>query len=125
MENVDLVHIDRYESFHLTRQDNNLCNLKESGGGISVFLKEGINYKIRYDLNVMSPYMETLFVEVNYDNINYLIDILYRVPNTNVNCFFDKLNELIEPIKNSYELIIAGDFNIYLLKDNIYSSYKF
>ena len=38
-ENLDLVHIDGYESFHLIRQDNNLNNLKEFGGGISVFKK--------------------------------------------------------------------------------------
>ena len=118
-ENLDLVHIDGYESFHLIRQDNNLGNLKEYGGGISVFVKEGINFKIRNDLNVVLPYMEVLFVEVNYDNTNYIIGIVYRVPNTNVKCFIDKLNELIEPIKNNFELILTGDFNICLLKDNI------
>lgn len=114
-DNVDLVHFEGYESFHLIRQDN---DLKETGGGISVFVKEGINFKIRNDLNVMLPFVELLFVEVNYDNTNYMIVIVYRVPNTKVDHFIDKINKVIEPIKNNFELILTGDFNICLLKDS-------
>ena len=44
------------------------------------------------------------------------------MPNTNVNTFTEKLNEIIEPIKNNFELILTGDFNICLLKDNIQST---
>ena len=115
-DNVDLVHFEGYESFHLTRQEN---NLKETGGGISVFIKEGINFKIRNDLNVMLPYVEVLFVEVNYDDKNYMVGIVYRVPNTKVADFVTKINELIEPIRNNFELILTGDFNICLLRDNL------
>ena len=62
--------------------------------------------------------MELLFVEINYDNTNYMIVIVYRVPNTKVDHFIDKINKLIEPIKNNFELILTGDFNICLLKDS-------
>ena len=62
--------------------------------------------------------MEAIFIEVNYNNKLYLVGITYRVPNTNVNSFIDKINGIIEPIKNKYEVILVGDFNICLMKDN-------
>ena len=118
-DNVNLINFEGYDSYHSIRQTNNDNNIKQNGGGISVFIKEGIEYKIRNDLNVVLPYVETLFVEVKFANKTYMIGIIYRVPNTNVELFIDKVNELIEPIQNKFELIITGDFNICLLKDNI------
>ena len=47
-----------------------------------------------------------------------MIGVIYRVPNTNVNEFIEKLNGIIEPIRNNYEVTLIGDFNICLMKDN-------
>ena len=47
-----------------------------------------------------------------------MIGVIYRVPNTNVNTFNETLNRIIGPLKNSYELILVGDFNVCLMKDN-------
>ena len=66
----------------------------------------------------MLPYLETLFLEVTFNNKLYMIGVVYRVPNTNVNTFNETLNRIIEPLKNNYELILVGDFNICLMKDN-------
>ena len=60
--------------------------------------------------------METLFVEVKYNDKNYMLGIVYRIPNTNVDSFINKINEIIEPIRNNYELVLTGDFNICLLQ---------
>ena len=68
-DNEDNAEFVGYEPFHLCRKNDN-ANIKEGGGGISVFIKEGIRYKSRYDLNVTLSYMETLFVEVKYNNKN-------------------------------------------------------
>ena len=119
-ENAENAEFVGYEPFHCLRNNEN-ANVKEGGGGISVFIKEGINYKIRHDLNVTLSYMESLFIELKYNNKNYMIGIIYRIPNTNIDCFINKINEMIEPIKNNYELVLTGDFNICLLKDNNYS----
>ena len=117
-DNVDRVIFKDYNDVHLLRPIDEQFDFKESGGGISVFIKEGINYKIRDDLTVILPYLEAIFIEVNYNNKLYLVGITYRVPNTNVNSFIDKINGIIEPIKNKYEVILVGDFNICLMKDN-------
>ena len=117
-DNVDRVIFKDYNDVHLLRPIDEQFDFKESGGGISVFIKEGINYKTRDDLTVILPYLEAIFIEVNYNNKLYLVGITYRVPNTNVNSFIDKINGIIEPIKNKYEVILVGDFNICLMKDN-------
>ena len=92
--------------------------MKDKGGGISVFVKEGIDFKVRNDMNVTCPYMETLFIEINVSGKKYLIGTIYRVPNTNVNDFNNTLNELIKPVSNDYEFVLMGDFNICLLQEN-------
>ena len=93
-------------------------DLKECGGGISLFIKEGLCYKVREDLNVILPYLETLFIELTFNNKLYIVGVIYRIPNTNVNVFNEILNEIIEPLKNSHEIILVGDFNVCLMKEN-------
>ena len=66
----------------------------------------------------MSPYLEAIFIEVSYNNKIFLVGVTYRVPNTNINSFIVKINGIIEPIKNKYEVILVGYFNICLMKDN-------
>ena len=117
-DNVDRAFFEDFDKYHLLRPIDDQFNFKESGGGVSVFVKEGINYKVRDDLNVMSPYLEALFIEVNHNNKLYLVGVTYRVPDTNVNSFNERINAILEPIKNNYEIILLGDFNICLLKDH-------
>ena len=121
-DNVNLVNFEGYDGSHIIRPVDNNFDLKEKGGGISIFIKENLQYKVREDLNVILPYMETLFIELTFDNKLYLIGVIYRVPNTNVHVFNETLNGIIEPIKNSYEIVLVGDFNICLMKDNNHSN---
>ena len=66
----------------------------------------------------MLPFIETLFIEVKNNDKTFLIGVVYRVPNTNVGMFNETLNKLIEPIRNNFEVILVGDFNICLMKDD-------
>ena len=52
---------------------------------------------------------------------NYIIGLVYRRPNEDIDIFNVTLNNLIEPIRNKNEVILLGDFNIDLLKDNNFS----
>ena len=47
-----------------------------------------------------------------------MIGVTYRVPDTNIKSFIDGINTILEPLNNSYQIIIMGDFNICLLKEN-------
>ena len=43
---------------------------------------------------------------------------IYRIPNTDISSFIEKLNEILEPLKTSSELILLGDYNINLLNED-------
>ena len=116
--NVDLVKFDGYNGSHIIRPVDEHFDLKEHGGGISIFIKDDLCYKVREDLNLVLPYIETLFIELSFGDKLYIIGVIYRVPNTNINSFNETLNGIIEPLKNNYEIILVGDFNVCLMKEN-------
>ena len=54
----------------------------KSGGGLSIFIKDNINYKIRNDLKYQSEDSEMLWVELTRDNSffekNLVVGGIYR-----------------------------------------------
>ena len=116
--NCNGVLFEEYEHVYNLRTVDAIFDMKERGGGVSFFIKNNLNFKVRDDLNRMLPFIETLFIEVQFNKKSYIIGVIYRVPNTNIELFTNELNAIIEPIKNNHELIIMGDFNICLLQDN-------
>ena len=119
---LDLCKFQDYSSIHLLRPVDQHIDFKKRGGGISIFVHDTIQYKHRLNLDVILPYMECCFIEINFNNKKYLIAGMYRIPDTDINLFIEKFNEIIEPLKNSSEVIVLGDFNINLLKDDVYKN---
>ena len=112
-------HLCQFEGFlseHLLRPTDGQFDFKTRGGGVSMFIKKGIEYKYRNDLSKVTPVIECLFIELYYNNKKYLIGGIYRVPNTDVKTFCEAINEIIEPHK-SYEIVLLGDFNICYLQN--------
>ena len=91
---------------------------KTKGGGISIYARNGLQFRHRDDLTLSLPFIECLFIEIKFNNIKYLIGGIYRAPDTNTDLFIDRLNSLIEPLKSSHKLILLGDYNIDLQKNN-------
>ena len=120
-DNVNDVEIEGFEHIYLVRPTDGINSNKESGGGLSFFIRQGVEYKVCENMKVIQPFMEALFIEVFFNNRKYMIGLIYRVTNTNINSFIDGLNEMIEPIENKHEVILMGDFNIDLLQDNRYT----
>ena len=118
----DLCKFNGFQSLHHIRPIDNNFNLKERGGGISIFIKNGINYIIRNDLTKMLPFMESCFIEINLNHKKFLIGGIYRPPDSNANLFTEKLNEMLEPLKNTFQIILMGDFNIDLLKNTTHTN---
>ena len=93
------------------------------GGGISMFLKNDLEYHVRTDLTLPeSIEYESLFVEITNQTTtrqrNVVIGIIYRSPSgKNFNEFFEKLEIIISKVSNeNKDVIVLGDFNIDLLK---------
>lgn len=90
------------------------------GGGVSLLIKNGIEYVKRQDLSTMSSNLESLFVEIYnlHDNSakHVVIGVIYRPPNTEVAIFLNELNQILSSLKLENKLTyLTGDFNINLL----------
>ena len=111
--NANLFHIDAYKTEHNYRT-------QRAGGGVSLFIKESIEYYIRPDMCLSNPYIESLFIEINKDTIgkerNAIVGIVYRPPDTDIKVFNDYLEPLLSVVKSENKLTyIMGDYNINLL----------
>ena len=49
-ENVDLVNFSGFDSSHVIRPADDHFDLKDTRGGISIFIKEGLSYKVRINI---------------------------------------------------------------------------
>ena len=86
------------------------------GGGVGIYIKEGISYKIHTELNKFSENFETLFIDANFEGENYLIGVLYRPPDNPVKPFIDDLSNLLDHVSTYSKCYLLGDFNIDFLK---------
>ena len=88
------------------------------GGGISVFVKERFKCKKLTNVSYCSDHVESLFLEVKYnDDYTVLVGVLYRPPANTADLFIDKMSEILSGIRlTKYRrILICGDFNIDLL----------
>ena len=76
---IDNCSFSGYESIHLLRPVDNNFDFKNKGGGVSIFVKEGIKYNRKDNLTIMSDIAECLFVEIIHGNRKYLVggNLLY------------------------------------------------
>jgi hypothetical protein len=110
-------HLHGYHDF-LTRTRGD-----KRGGGVGLFVKDNINYKIREDLSIFIPHIfESIFIETQYETkgkSNEIIGVIYR-PNTqpraDLDVFTSTLFDLLEIINHKHiKCKLLGDFNINLL----------
>ncbi|KAJ8028227.1 hypothetical protein HOLleu_30409 [Holothuria leucospilota] len=70
------------------------------GGGVCMFVKDGIIYHQRHDLSLFNASIESLFIEVEMSNAknHIMIGIIYRPPNGSVVTFNENLNNILSKI---------------------------
>ena len=95
---------------------------ESSNGGTLLYIKQGINYKLRKDLQIYkSKELESTFVEVlepGMSKNNMIIGCIYRHPSMELSEFNNHfLSVLLEKIsKENKMVVLLGDFNADLLK---------
>lgn len=98
------------------------CRPEGSRGGVGLFVKEHLNYKIREDLSVFIPHVfESIFIEIRSDhNKNVVVGVIYRpnsAPKADLDIFSTTIFEIMEIINNEQnKCILMGDMNIDLIK---------
>ena len=108
------VNIDRYK---LHTQST-----KSLHGGVSLYVKESLDYEIRRDLSALEDYLGSLWVEIKIcHKSNYKLCLCtYKHSNTGVDKFMEHFESVLSKYDKSSQMIsIMGDFNIDFLEWNI------
>ena len=111
-ENVGLYSFDGYKREYRYRQNR-------SGVGVSIFIKDNLDYLFRDNLTDFNDYLESLFIELpktysSYDK-NIVIGIIYRPPCKDVNKFIELFDKLAILVKENNIIYLTDDFKINLL----------
>lgn len=98
---------------------NHYCRPNHKGGGLAIFIKNDINYKLIPCENAIEKHFETTGISV-LTKLGKIIAVgIYRSPNGNLDTFFTQLESLLSDLtKNNQKFIIMGDFNIDVLDVN-------
>lgn len=90
------------------------------GGGVCLYINSLHSVSVCDDLNIDDGYSDSLFVEININNgKNIIVGVIYRPPDSDLNSFKLKLDELLNCInRTNKNCFILGDFNIDLAKEN-------
>ena len=108
---IDYVQIEGYNTEFRHRQGRR-------GGGVGLFIKEDLKYKIRRDISNIEPDLEQLWVELTFKNKNSLIllGVLYQdnFDSTSKTIWLQKLDTVIGQLSSSWDgtIMICGDMNI-------------
>ena len=78
-------------------------------------------YISRCDIEYFESEMESIFIEIDKDvfdtSSNIVIGVIYRMPDSSVDIFSDRMNDVLNIIQNERKLCyILGDLNIDFLK---------
>ena len=90
---------------------------KKSGGGTSIFVRSDINFKIKENISVDLPGVDSIAIEIHKDELNstknVIILALYRPPNINAAHFIIKLTDTMQTLhEQNKHVFLMGDFNI-------------
>ena len=103
------------------------CRKENKGGGVCIFLKECINYKIRHDLSKMEEKsLETIYVEITAkDGRKIIVGSLYRPSNVSTlplqNHIINTMN-IVRKEKGQKNVILGMDHNNDLLKAHVHTT---
>ena len=112
--------LDKLDSFPYDLSNYTSIDQKRSdrkGGGVSIYIRNSLNFISRPDLSINCDDIESLNLEIISDNTrNTLVNVLYQPPNGQFETFESFLTNFLVKTKNSNKNIhIAGDFNLNLL----------
>lgn len=94
------------------------------GGGVSLLVKESVDYVLREDLSVFQSNFESLFIEIGQEQgllkaKGIIIGVIYRPPGMNVDDFTLILSDILDKLKLESKLVyMCGDFNVNLLQSD-------
>ena len=98
----------------------NVVRSEKIGGGVSLCIKNHLQYKVRGDLTVISENIESLFIEIDKHSANrsknIVVGVLYRPPNSDIDSFLQYFEGMLSTLdKENNFVYLTGDYNLNLL----------
>ena len=106
---------------NITGYNLECVNSKTNAGGVAIYIKNNISYKIINNLRLNLVECEDIWIEtsLNQNKQKLIIGVVYRHPSYNLKPFIESFENSIEKINRmKANYIVCGDFNINLLKNN-------
>lgn len=112
-----LLHVSNYDLIRYDRKSLNDKGLIKTGGGLCVYIKNGINYddESLNKLNLSNGDIEAQFIIIKGFNAKKIILInCYRPPSGNAKSAIEHLLNALNEIENilNYEIVLLGDMNL-------------
>jgi len=114
---LEYVKVPGYEFVYRNRDE-------KRGGGVGIYIKETINFKIRNDIVKIDETIEHTWIEIASKSTksDYLVGVFYQPSSedTKKQEWIEKLDSILGYVKTIWDktVIIAGDTNIDLLKNS-------
>ncbi|PFX16879.1 putative RNA-directed DNA polymerase from transposon BS [Stylophora pistillata] len=107
----------KIDGYSFVRKDK-MNTEKPRGGGLIVYVRDGINFSERDDIS--NGRIEDIWIEVKRDKCkNLLVGSFYRPPDQNLDYFNTSISESLESLHDndlSGDVVLLGDFDVDFLK---------
>lgn len=117
--------IEELERLNLSQYKiNSFCSRgKYKGGGVIILSKKQVKFKLvslgKINEMITEKEFELCAAEFAFDSFQFVLLGVYRSPSSNVKNFCNKLEATLKIVCNKFKnVIIAGDLNINVLKDD-------
>lgn len=119
-----LIHVPGYSHYRHDRQVSTRSGVTKRGGGIIIYVRDGIEVKTWPNLDISDGDLECISLTCKQGmrrNLN--LTAVYRPPTGRVQSATDRLESIVENIRSttSGDSFVVGDLNIDLLVDNLQS----
>ena len=115
-----------YMIYHITCLSTDIEKKERKGGGVTLYINESIPYKNRNELEHFDSELESLFIEISKEvfqtSSDIIIGVLYRMPNSSIEVFNDRITDKLNVMNRENKLIyLLGDMKIDFLKTDEHS----
>ena len=112
-DELKLYQIEGYVSVGISKMTG-----KRKGSGLAMFIRKDLPFMRIDKLCHLREEMETLFVSIEINSTSKLIGVTYRPPSSSPSNYISSIDSLVLRSAPASDVLIMGDFNIDLFKDN-------
>ncbi|ESN93151.1 hypothetical protein HELRODRAFT_181259 [Helobdella robusta] len=89
-------------------EDSTIPN--KQGGGVRIFLKDGINYSVLDEVTLSNWVVDYLGIEIKLNNAVIYLYAFYRPPDSDIDLLIQVLNLIFGKLKSKSNTYLVGDF---------------